>query len=78
MLDEVSEENREIQRHVSGGKERHILLDAVLEHREILLGHRGVEENPNRHAGSTGASSPRATPSSDPARRVTARRSVAP
>ena len=44
----------------------------------VTPGARGVEENPNRHGGSTGASRPRSAPSNVPLSEVTALRSVAP
>ena len=45
---------------------------------DVTEGVRGVDENPNRHGGSTGASDPRGSPSNDPEAEVTSRRSVAP
>ena len=44
----------------------------------VTDGRRGVEENPNRQGGSTGARAPRGMPSSAPVMAVTACTSVAP
>jgi hypothetical protein len=37
MLEDSVEQDREIERHVGRREERHVLLDAVFEHREIVL-----------------------------------------
>ena len=62
----------------SGGSRAAQVVSTMVVTTSVTEGRRGVEEKPNRQAGSTGASSPSGMPSSAPVSPVTARRSVAP